>query len=261
MPPSTSRPAPGPAPRATCRRIVRLAVLALLAQPLPALAQDSTIAAEHGEIGVVPITHGSLVLTYLGLGVYVDPVGEPARYADLPAPALILLTNAHGDHFQPELLSALAEPGTEIAAPALVAEAMPAALSGQVIRMAAGDTATLAGGVQIEAIPAENTSEGRLHYNPPGEGLGYVITLGGTRIYIAGDTEATEAMLALRDIDAAFLPMTYPDTMSPTEAAAAAEAFSPAIVYPYHYWGNDIWSFSAVVERSTDIDVRVANWY
>ncbi|WP_373355499.1 MBL fold metallo-hydrolase [Pseudoroseicyclus sp. CXY001] len=234
-----------------------LAALPLATLPLAASAQPVPgIAAEHGEIAVWPIRHASLVLQLLGTALYADPVGGAALYEGLPPPALILITNGHGDHLDPETLTALAAPGVPVVAPAGLA--LPEGLTAH--PMAAGDRLTLAG-AQIEAIPAENTSEGRLHHNPPGTGLGYVITLDGARIYIAGDTEATEAMLALTGIDAAFLPMSWPDTMSPTEAAAAAEAFRPAVVYPYHYWGNDIWNFSAVVEAATDIDVRVANWY
>ncbi|NDV02813.1 MBL fold metallo-hydrolase [Pseudoroseicyclus tamaricis] len=246
----------------TIRTARRAAALGLLAgsalAPLASAQALQGIEADHGVIAVTPIRHASLVLSQNGIAIYADPIGGAALYDGLPAPALILITNAHGDHLEPETLTALAGPATQIVAPASVA--MPEGLA-NITAMSAGETATLTGGIGVEAIPAENTSEGRLHHNPPGEGLGYVITFDGARIYVAGDTQATEAMLALRDIDAAFLPMTWPDTMSPTEAAEAAGAFHPAVVYPYHYWGNDIWNFSAVVEERTDIDVRVANWY
>ena len=64
-------------------------------------------------------------------------------------------------------------------------------------------------------------------YHPKGEGNGYVLTFGDTRVYIAGDTENVPEMKALQNIAVAFLPMNLPYTMTPEMVADAARAFRP----------------------------------
>src|SRR6185369_10450089 len=97
-------------------------------------------------------------------------------------------------------------------------------------------------------------------FHDKGRGDGYVLTLGGKRIYIAGDTECTTEMKNLKDIDVAFVPMNLPYTMPPPEAAACVKAFHPKIVYPYHYRGQDPATFAAAL-KDTGIDVRLRDWY
>ena len=97
-------------------------------------------------------------------------------------------------------------------------------------------------------------------FHPQGRGNGYVVTIGGRRLYVAGDTECTPEMKALRNIDVAFLPMNLPYTMTPAEAADCARAFKPSIVYPYHYRGQNPGEFVAALKGS-GIEVRVREWY
>ena len=97
-------------------------------------------------------------------------------------------------------------------------------------------------------------------FHTKGRGNGYVITIGGKRLYFAGDTECTPEMKALKNIDVAFLPMNLPYTMPPSEAADCAKAFQPKIVYPYHFQGQKVEDFQAALKGS-GIDVRVLNWY
>jgi len=97
-------------------------------------------------------------------------------------------------------------------------------------------------------------------YHPKGRGNGYLLTLGGKRVYIAGDTACTPEMRALTNIDVAFLPMNLPYTMPPTEAAACAKAFEPHIVYPYHYRGSDLKAFADAL-KGEPIEVRLRDWY
>ena len=93
-----------------------------------------------------------------------------------------------------------------------------------------------------------------------GRGNGYVLTVGGKRLYVAGDTSCTPEMLALKNIDVAFLPMNVPYTMSPSEAAECARAFKPRIVYPYHYFESDPKVFESAV-KDIGIEVRLRDWY
>jgi len=116
---------------------------------------------------------------------------------------------------------------------------------------------------KIEAVPMYNLtrgpSEGKF-YHDKGRGNGYVLTYGGMRFYIAGDTEGTPEMRALKNIDVAFIPMNLPFTMTPEEAADAVRAFHPKIVYPYHYRGSNIKDFAKALAGS-GVDVRLRDWY
>jgi len=98
-------------------------------------------------------------------------------------------------------------------------------------------------------------------FHDKGRGNGYVVTLGGKRIYIAGDTEGIPEMRALKNIDVAFVPMNLPYTMTPAEAAVAVKTFRPRIVYPYHYSDSDVKAFAAALKGETGIEVRLRNWY
>ena len=116
-------------------------------------------------------------------------------------------------------------------------------------------------GIAIEAVPAYNITAGKESFHPKGRDNGYVLTLGGKRVYIAGDTEDTAEMRALKDIDIAFLPMNLPYTMSVPKAADAIRAFKPKIVYPYHYRSGDktkadMEEFKKLVGADSGVEIR-----
>jgi L-ascorbate metabolism protein UlaG (beta-lactamase superfamily) len=120
-------------------------------------------------------------------------------------------------------------------------------------------TSITVNGILIEAVPAYNTTPGREMYHPKGRDNGYVLTIGGQRIYIAGDTEDIPEMRDRKNIDIAFLPMNLPYTMSPEQTAQAAMAFMPKILYPYHYGETDVSKLLDLLKSVPDIEVRVKN--
>jgi L-ascorbate metabolism protein UlaG (beta-lactamase superfamily) len=90
--------------------------------------------------------------------------------------------------------------------------------------------------IKIEAVPSYNTTKGHLQFHPKArKDCGYIITIGKSRIYIAGDTENIPEMSNLKKIDVAFLPVNQPFTMTVEQAAAAVKTIRPKIFYPYHY--------------------------
>ena len=115
--------------------------------------------------------------------------------------------------------------------------------------------------VRIEAVAAYNTTQGHLQFHPKErEDCGYIVTIGGTRIYIAGDTEPTPELLALRNIDIAFLPVNQPYTMTVEQAVQAVKAIRPTIFYPYHYGEveqpTDLEALTAALEKVTEVRIR-----
>jgi L-ascorbate metabolism protein UlaG (beta-lactamase superfamily) len=218
---------------------------------------------EAGEITVHPVSHASFVMETPKGVIYVDPVGDASAYADFAAPDLILITHEHGDHYSEETLTAIVAEGTEIISNPAVFAMLSEGLKSQARRVGNGEVATFAG-MNIEAIPAYNTTEGRLQFHPEGRDNGYVLNFDGFRVYISGDTEDIPEMRRLQDIDLAFVCMNLPFTMDANAAASAVSEFAPTYVYPYHYRGRDGGtqdpeSFAKMV--GGEVEVRMGDWY
>jgi len=236
------------------RTLLTLAACALCLAQAHSPADEFATAA--GTVRITPVQHASLMIEAAGQVIHVDPVGEQ-NYRDLPPADLILITDIHGDHLDAKVIAKLRKPETRIFAPEAALKSLPDA---EVIRN--GEKKNF-GKWEIEAIPAYNIQRGpapgRL-YHEKGRGNGYVLTYGGKRFYISGDTEGIPEMRALRDIDVAFVCMNLPYTMPPEEAAEAIRAFKPKVVYPYHYRNSDL----SVLEKAlagTGIEVRLRSWY
>ena len=230
-------------------------------------AQNATpdvLQTSQGNLTIQPLNHASLVLSLDNLTIYVDPT-VAADYTGIKPPDLILVTDIHGDHFDTAKLYSLFNPHTNFIGPQAVAVKITKA-SGDFVVLANGQTTTRAG-ITIEAIPMYNLpANPNDPRHPKGRGNGYVLTIGGKRIYISGDTQGIPEMRALKNIDVAFVCMNLPYTMDINEAADAVLAFKPRIVYPYHYRGtsglSDVAAFKAKVEAGDkNIEVRLRNWY
>ena len=246
----------------TIRSSIALAVAMLggLAGAAAGQITGDAVASSRGDLVIHPIDHATFVMGWNGKAIYVDPVGGADRFAGLPTPDLILVTDIHGDHMNAETLSAIVTPQTRIVAPAAVAERLPASLMGQTTALANGET-RMFDDIGVEGVPMYNLTEDRLRFHDSGRGNGYVVDMGGVRVYIAGDTEDVPEMRALQNIDVAFVPMNLPYTMTEEQAASGVNAFDPEVVYPYHYQGSDIEKFKALVEAGGDTEVRLRDWY
>jgi L-ascorbate metabolism protein UlaG (beta-lactamase superfamily) len=210
----------------------------------------------EGDVTITPIMHASLQLEYGGKVIHVDPT-SPGDYSKAKQADLILVTDIHGDHLDPAAISRIRKAGAPVVAPAAAA---PKIENPTVI--ANGESKTVAG-VQIEAVPMYNLQRGPAAgqlFHTKGRGNGYILTLGSNRVYIAGDTECTPEMRALKNIDIAFIPMNLPYTMPPSEAAECVKAFKPKVVYPYHYRGQNPEEFKTAL-AGEKIEVRLLNWY
>jgi L-ascorbate metabolism protein UlaG (beta-lactamase superfamily) len=238
-----------------------LAALALVAgMGMSAYAQGGrevqTFKTSKGDVRITPIYHAALMIQAGGKNIIVDPA-KPADVSGLPPADLILLTDIHGDHLDPNLIAKVSKPGTQSIAPPAVVKTVTTAMP-----LSNGETKEWEGW-KIEAVPMYNLkrgpSEGKL-FHDKGRGNGYVLTYGGKRFYLSGDTEDTPEMEALRNIDVAFVCMNLPYTMTPEEAAVAVKAFHPKVVIPYHYGQSDLSVFKKALE-GTGIEVRILDWY
>jgi len=218
------------------------------------------VATSDGDLIIHPINHATFVMSWKDRAIYVDPVGTAKRFDGLPKPDLILVTDIHGDHLSPETLEVVADAKTTIVAPSAVAEKLSEKMRKQTTVLPNGETKSVAG-VSIEAVPMYNLTADRLKYHNKGRGNGYVVTVGGKRVYISGDTEDIPEMRALKNIDVAFVCMNLPYTMTEEQAASAVREFKPKIVYPYHYRGSDVEKFKKLVGDDSGVEVRLRDWY
>jgi L-ascorbate metabolism protein UlaG (beta-lactamase superfamily) len=220
-----------------------------------AFAQTQTFSTAKGDVKITPLFHASTLIEAGGKAIYLDPA-KPAKFPERKAD-LILITDIHWDHMDPESIKQVIQPSTEIFAPPAVVQTVTTAKP-----IANGETKSW-GDWTIEAVPAYNLKRGpepgKL-FHDKGRGNGYVLSYGGKRFYFSGDTEGVAEMRALKNIDVAFVCMNLPYTMPPDEAAEAVKAFHPKVVIPYHYKGSDLQTFKKGLE-GTGIDVRLIEWY
>jgi L-ascorbate metabolism protein UlaG (beta-lactamase superfamily) len=225
--------------------------------PLP-----STIPAAGGNIYITPIKHASFQIEYANRFIQVDPISTNNN-AQAAQADIILVTDIHGDHMDAKAIDTFRKPEGAVIVPPAVRDALGAKLPNPTV-LANGESKTLYG-IAIEAVPMYNLqrgpSAGQL-YHTKGRGNGYLLTLGGKRVYIAGDTECTPELKALKNIDAAFIPMNLPYTMTPAEAADCVKAFAPKVVYPYHYnEAANEQAFADALKGTPNVEVRTPDWY
>ncbi|MBR5132982.1 MAG: MBL fold metallo-hydrolase [Alistipes sp.] len=202
--------------------------------------------------------HASVAIEYKGRVIYVDPVVGNAEYSRLPKADMILVTHSHYDHFDMMAIEAVRTPETRI----LLDKTSAEGFQGDCFTMLPGSKAEPFADICVEAVAAYNTSEHQLQFHPKErEDCGYVVTLGGkVRIYLSGDTEPTDELRALKDIDIAFICVNQPYTMTPQQAKEAVEAIKPKIYYPYHYGQvdepTDVEALSRMLEGVCDVRIR-----
>jgi L-ascorbate metabolism protein UlaG (beta-lactamase superfamily) len=234
-----------------------LITLISIAMSAPVFSQDlpevDKIRTSVGEVEMFFIGHGSLMFRVNDYVIHIDPVKSSGKYDNLPKADMILVTHEHYDHLDTELINALRKQTTVMFCNSASASQVPWA---QVMKP--GDIKT-AGIVTVEAVPAYNIVNERAKgqpFHPKGVGNGYIVKIGDKKFYIAGDTENTPEMKALKGIDVAFLPMNLPYTMTPAMVADAAKSFKPGILYPYHYGDTNTDEIVRLM-KGTNTEVRI----
>lgn len=234
--------------------IMALAMALILGVTVAGAFEKDTLATSVGDVEITFIGHGTLMLKAGETVIHVDPWTRLADYSALPKADLVLITHGHGDHLDAKALDAIRTPATEV----IVSAVCEGKVEGAIV-MRNGDSREVKG-IPIAAVPAYNIvhmrGEGQ-PFHPKGEGNGYVLTFGDTRILIAGDTENTPELKALKGITVAFLPMNLPYTMTPEMVADLARAMKPRILYPYHYGETDPEQLVALLKDTPGIEVRI----
>jgi len=238
-------------------------VVLLLAAALPALAAPAaqfdreTVKTSKGDVEITCVGHASLILTFGGKVIHIDPWSAKADYSALPKADAVLITHQHPDHLDTAALKLINQKSTVyVMNPKSTETWKPESL----IVLSNGRSADIFG-IRIDAVPAYNIKHKRpdtgLPFHPKGEGNGYILTIGDKKIYAAGDTENVPEMKALKNIDVAFLPMNLPYTMTPEMVADAAKGFRPKLLYPYHYGETKTEEIVELLKGEKGIEVRI----
>ncbi|MFI3278570.1 MAG: MBL fold metallo-hydrolase [Rikenellaceae bacterium] len=191
---------------------------------------------------IIFFNHASLAISTDDYIIYVDPVMMFAPYAELPKADIIAITHSHSDHLDVQAVEALMEPSTQI----ICCKSSAEILAREVLMVAHGSQLSPINGLRVEGVAAYNTSPSKLQFHPASrEDCGFIFTIGGNRIYVAGDTEPTPEMLALQGLDIVMLPVNQPYTMTEDQAVSAIKSLRPRVFYPYH---------TGQVEHVTDVE-------
>jgi L-ascorbate metabolism protein UlaG (beta-lactamase superfamily) len=210
---------PAPRPLGKALAFSLIACLASAADRFPA---------KGGEIVITPIVHASVQIEFGGKVIQVDPWGFGGLKNAKPAD-LFLISDDVGHHLDPKAIAQLRKPGAPVIMPASGKALVPDG-----VVLANGESKSI-DGILVEAIAAYDLKPGAPEH-PKGEANGYVVTLGGKRILLAGVTECIPEVRALRNIDIAFLPLNIPpERMAPDVVAECAKSFKPKVLYVYHY--------------------------
>lgn len=222
-------------------------------KPQAEFVTDTYTTEMGGDVTFTFFGHATLGIDFQGCRLYVDPVcGFMGDVNSLPKADAILVTHHHYDHFEVAAVEALlSDDGVVICD--VTTKGMIEHLNAEALSPGEG---CYVGGIEIETIPAYNTSEGHTDFHPQSRGdVGYILNIGGTRIYIAGDGEPTPEMLSLSNIDIAFLPVNQPYTMTEEQASEVLHTLRPRIFYPYHYGQVDHQTDLAKLQKLiSDID-------
>ena len=209
-------------------RVGLLSMVLVVAASSATAQSPNSITAEGGDVVITPIIHASVQVEYAGKVIQIDPwsVGD----LSLAKPAdLILVTDDPAHHLDPDAIARLRKPGAPVV---LTAAAQASFADGTVL--ANGESGVFAG-IRVEAVGAYDLTPGA-PYHPKGEANGYVITLGGKRLFFAGVGECVPEIRALQDIEVAVMPMNLPvDRMRPIPVAECLKTFKPSVVYLNHY--------------------------
>ncbi len=234
------------------------------------LAASILAADRFGDVEITTFIHSSIQIEHAGKVIQIDPWSLADLSRAKPAD-LILITDDVGHHLDVKAIARVRKPGAPVVIAANGLKQVPDG-----IVMNNGDAKQF-GAVTVEAIGAYDIKPGE-PFHPKGEANGYLVTVGGQRIYVVGVTECVPDVMAVKNVDVAFFPVNLPlARMEPAAAIACISAMAPKVVYPYHYdqeWVRPVPAGGArpapttrglqelkVALAAKNIEVRFADWY
>jgi L-ascorbate metabolism protein UlaG (beta-lactamase superfamily) len=226
------------------------------AMAAPCADEGDLFSTAAGPVTITPVHDGSMVIRGAGMVIYVDPSSEGSHKGRTKAD-LVLIAAADADSFDPAVLARIAGKSAAIIGPAEIGAGLQrftALDNGKTVRF---------GDITIQAVPSYNPAHADAKTGQAkGRGNGYVLTYPDFRIYISGGTGLIPEMKTIKNIDAAFLSVGTPGTLSLEDAAQAILLIKPKIVYPYKYRQTSLDDIRKQLGHvAPGVEVRVRNWY
>ncbi len=204
------------------------------------------------------LVHSSIRIEFDGKEIEIDPVcklgDRSIDYTAFPKADYLFVTHEHHDHLDKNAIEILTKEETQ-----LITNDRCASMLGYGRVMANGDRLELADWLSVEAVPAYNTTEEHLQFHPKGRDNGFILTIDGLRVYIAGDTEDIPEMADIKNIDVAFLPCNQPYTMTVEQLVKAAKTVKPKVLFPYHYGQTEVSGIAGQL-KGEDVEVRIRHY-
>jgi L-ascorbate metabolism protein UlaG (beta-lactamase superfamily)/rhodanese-related sulfurtransferase len=219
---------------------------------------DSFTTKNGKTVKIHALVHSSMWIEFDGWNFYIDPVtklgDKTIDYSTMPKANYIFITHEHFDHLDTTAIKLLKGKNTQI-----ITNQSCASILGYGMAVDNGYAFQLADCFVVEAVPAYNTTAEHQNFHPKGRDNGFILTLDGLRIYIAGDTEDIPEMADIKDIDVAFLPCNQPYTMIVEQLVNAARIVKPKVLFPYHYGQTDVSGIPALLEND-GVEVRIRHY-
>ena len=219
---------------------------------------DSFVTKSGKTVKFHALVHASIRIEYDGKEIEIDPMHQlgdrTIDYGAFPKADYILVTHDHYDHLDTMAIATLTKAETQLITNQLCADKL-----GYGTVMANGDRLVMNDWLTVEAVPAYNTTEGHQQFHPKGRDNGFILTIDGLRIYIAGDTEDIPEMAEVKDIDVAFLPCNQPYTMTTEQLVRVARIIKPKVLFPYHYGQTDVSGLAGQL-KNDGVEVRIRHY-
>ena len=167
--------------------------------------------------------------------VYTDPF----RMTEEPHDAdFVLITHDHYDHFSPEDLAKVCKKSTVLVVPERMAEKAQevSGLVGKTVTVRYGSAYSV-DGLNFETVRSYNI--GKMFHPKDAEWVGYIIEADAGRVYVAGDSDATEEAKAVR-CDVALIPIGGKYTMDAAEGAELVNLIRPKLAIPVHFFDPEV---------------------
>ncbi|MDO5301802.1 MAG: MBL fold metallo-hydrolase [Tissierellia bacterium] len=198
-------------------------------------------------------THSSIRIEWKERILYVDPYEIPEEVHD---GHVILITHSHYDHYSPEDIEKVQTDESIFVLPSSMEGEAEELKGRKIIHLSPNEEAELLG-FSVEAVAAYNLPPKEFHPKEA-QWVGYILNLGGERVYITGDTDDNEDVRRV-NADTVLLPIGGTYTTDPGEAAALINHLKPRRVIPTHY-GNIVGEkgdgevFKKLVDPSIEVE-------
>jgi len=186
-------------------------------------------------ISVRWLGHDSFIINHIKK-IYIDPckIMEQKNDADI-----VLISHEHFDHFSPEDIRKVANEDTKIIlTPDCLSKLSRFIVAGKTFTVRPGNKMKIGETVLIEALPAYNINKFKapgLPFHPKqNDWVGYLMTIDGTKIYFAGDTDFVPELRNIK-ADVAIVPVSGTYVMTADEAAEFVNSIHPKFAIPMHY--------------------------